>query len=195
MKIKLTIGLIFAVIENIFFFTALGLGFLADWKVGLAMLLYEIARACESAREFKKHRGQLQSYIKQVLTEMFVTAKEELRGKNKNDKGKCRGYERLKLYVSGLITGDANYQEKFLKAENTLREAGFEPVNPAARVPPDRDWSQAMRVVAGLMLECDGVALLPDWEESRGAKIEARLAREVGIPVKPVGEWIAEVGE
>jgi hypothetical protein len=80
MKIKLTIGLIFAVIENIFFFTALGLGFLADWKIGLAILLYEIARACESAREFKKHRGQIQFYIKEVLIEMIATAKEELRG-------------------------------------------------------------------------------------------------------------------
>jgi hypothetical protein len=86
MKIKLTINLIFAVIENIFFFMALGLGFLADWKIGLAILLYEFARAFESARELKKHRGQIQFYIKEVLTEIIATAKEELRGKSRNDK-------------------------------------------------------------------------------------------------------------
>jgi hypothetical protein len=26
--------------------------------------------------------------------------------------------------------------------------------------------------------------------ESKGAKIEERLAREVGLPVKPIAEWI-----
>jgi hypothetical protein len=112
-----------------------------------------------------------------------------------NALGKCRGYERLKLYVSGCITGDANYQEKFLKAENTLREAGFEPVNPVACVPPGWNWSQAMRVVVGLMLECDGVALLDDWADSKGARIEVRLARDVGIPAMLLDRWIAEVGE
>jgi hypothetical protein len=86
MKIKLTIDIIFAVIENIFFFAALFLGFSVDWKIGLAIFLYEIARACEAGREFKKHRGQIQCYIKQVLTEMFTEAKDELRERNKNDK-------------------------------------------------------------------------------------------------------------
>jgi hypothetical protein len=84
MKIKLTIDLIFAVVENIFFFAALGFGFLADWKIGLAIFLYEIARACEAGREFKKHRRQIQCYIRQVLTEMVAAAKNELREKNKN---------------------------------------------------------------------------------------------------------------
>ena len=86
MKIKLSIDFVFWVIENISFFAALALGFWADRKTGFAILLYEIARACEVGREFKKHRGQIQFYIKQVLTEMYTTAKEELRGKSTNDK-------------------------------------------------------------------------------------------------------------
>jgi hypothetical protein len=40
------------------------------------------------------------------------------------------------------------------------------------------------------MLKSDGVALLPDWSESKGAMIEASLAQEVGIPVKPIEEWM-----
>jgi hypothetical protein len=86
MKIKLTGELISSIIENICFFAALGLGFLVDWKIELAIFLYEIARSCEIVREFKKHRGQLQCYIKQVLTEMFTTAQEELREERKNGK-------------------------------------------------------------------------------------------------------------
>jgi hypothetical protein len=84
MKIKSTSYFVLSVIENIFFFAAIVLGFLADWKIGLAILLYEISRAFEVAREFKKHRGQIQLYIK-VLTEMFAMAK-ELREERKNGK-------------------------------------------------------------------------------------------------------------
>jgi hypothetical protein len=45
------------------------------------------------------------------------------------------------------------------------------------------------------MLTCGGVALLPDWEDSKGAMIEARLAINLGLEVTPVDEWIREGGE
>jgi len=40
------------------------------------------------------------------------------------------------------------------------------------------------------MLRCDGVALLPSWEESRGARIEARLAGELGMTARPLSWWL-----
>jgi hypothetical protein len=49
-----------------------------------------------------------------------------------------------------------------------------------------------MRTAISLMLRCDGVALLPDWKQSKGAKIEARLARDLGIAVKAAKEWLCE---
>jgi hypothetical protein len=99
-------------------------------------------------------------------------------------KGKKR-----KLYLCGRITGDDNYRDKFLKAENRLYGAGYHPVNPAALVPPDTDWRSAMRTAISFMLVCDGVALLPDWKESKGAKIEARLARKLGMDVRLHEKW------
>ncbi|MDR1587285.1 MAG: DUF4406 domain-containing protein [Treponema sp.] len=98
----------------------------------------------------------------------------------------------MKLYLCGKITGDDNYRAKFLDAENTLYEAGFYPVNPAACVPSNTDWNHAMRTAIGLMLRCDGVALLPDWKKSRGAKIEVRLARELGLDVRTCEVWQTE---
>jgi hypothetical protein len=46
-----------------------------------------------------------------------------------------------------------------------------------------------MKTVVREMLTCDGVALLPDWKESRGAKIEERLARELEMDVRNISEW------
>ena len=96
-----------------------------------------------------------------------------------------------KIYISGKITGDNDYRAKFLRAGNKLFDAGYYPVNPALLALKGTPWEKAMRDVLKAMLDCDGVALIPDWKRSKGAKIEERLAREVGIPVKPIEEWIA----
>ena len=101
-----------------------------------------------------------------------------------------------KIYLSGKITGDLDYQKKFLNAAMDLLKAGYTGIeNPCYYASEEDGWSVAMRKVLGVMLTCDGVALLPDWEDSRGAKIEARLARELGLIVKPVAAWIAEGGD
>jgi hypothetical protein len=113
-----------------------------------------------------------------------------LRGFLKHNAGdRCRYYEKAKLYLCGRITGDNNYYAKFRDAESHLFEAGFYPVNPAACVAPGTDWREAMRQAIGLMVRCDGIALLADWKKSKGAKIEERLARELEIPVKPLELW------
>jgi hypothetical protein len=51
------------------------------------------------------------------------------------------------------------------------------------------EWSKAMRMVLRAMLLCDGVSLLPDWKKSKGAKIEARLARKLGMDVRESKKW------
>jgi hypothetical protein len=116
-----------------------------------------------------------------------------LKGFLKRNAGeKCRYYKQIKLYICGRITGDNNYRAKFLDVENTLDKAGFYPVNPAALISANTDWNHAMKKVIGFMLQCDGVVLLPDWKKSRGARIEARLARELEIPVASVDWWLAK---
>ena len=38
--------------------------------------------------------------------------------------------------------------------------------------------------------QCDGIALLPGWENSLGTKFEIAAANRFGIPVKPLEEWL-----
>jgi hypothetical protein len=97
-----------------------------------------------------------------------------------------------KLYICGRVIGDANYQRKFKDAEAELRAAGFRNIaNPARLVPPETGWRTAMRMCLKALLDCDGLAVLPDWNESRGAKLEIRIASELGIEIKPHQEWIS----
>jgi len=95
-----------------------------------------------------------------------------------------------KIYICGKVTGDPKYQNKFLEEENRLFSLGYTPYNPAACIPSKVKWSEAMRMAIRLMLLCDGVSLLPDWRKSKGARIEARLARDLGMDVRDSRKWI-----
>jgi hypothetical protein len=94
------------------------------------------------------------------------------------------------IYISGKVTGDPDYYTKFLNEEFSLARLGYMTVNPVRIVTNPLSWNDAMRIVLREMLLCDGVSLLPDWSESKGAQIEERLARELGIEVRPCAEWI-----
>ena len=94
-----------------------------------------------------------------------------------------------KVYICGKVTGCSDYREKFKKEETRLYGLGYLPVNPAALISGDTDWPQAMKHAIRAMLLCGGVALLPGWKRSKGARIEARLARELGIEVRECRNW------
>ena len=94
-----------------------------------------------------------------------------------------------KIYISGKITGDTNHRAKFFEEANRLLSLGYEPVNPAALVLTDVSWEDAMKTVLTAMLLCEGISLLPDWIESKGAIIEERLARELRMDVRCYTEW------
>jgi hypothetical protein len=84
-----------------------------------------------------------------------------------------------RVYLSGKITGDARYADKFSRAVTTVRlefcHRGII-VNPVEWCGEEWAWWRCM--VRCLLLEamCSHVAMLPDWRESRGARIERRLA-------------------
>lgn len=98
----------------------------------------------------------------------------------------------MKVYIAGPMTGlpDHNYPA-FNKAADDLRAIGFEPLNPVdvgARCAPecDHDWQWYMRRTLALLLTADRVALLPGWEDSRGARIERGLAYDLDLQVSPI---------
>lgn len=95
------------------------------------------------------------------------------------------------LYLAGPITGmpDGN-RSAFTAAADTLRHAGFGIVNPR-ELPhmPLTSWTLAMRLDLPMLMLCDGIALLPGWAESDGARMEHTIATRLGLPAHPVGAW------
>lgn len=100
------------------------------------------------------------------------------------------------VYIAGPMTGmpDFNYPA-FFAAEKRLQAAGFGTLNPARAEGREycRTWLDYMRAGIRDVAACDGIALLPGWQDSRGAALEAHVARSLDLPVKPLDDWLREV--
>ena len=102
----------------------------------------------------------------------------------------------MKLYISGPIS-NSNHEifkaniAAFNKAEIHLDAAGHSVVNPVKNgLPDDAQWIEHMRADIKMLMDCDGVAYLAGWKNSRGAKIEVELARSLGYLVLPYAKWL-----
>lgn len=95
-----------------------------------------------------------------------------------------------KVYISGPIAHyDIEERKKvFDIVASTLRGMGYIPVNPFCNPlhlngREDADWRDHMREDIKMLLDCDYIALLPDWEKSKGCKLELDVASSCGIKI------------
>ncbi len=72
------------------------------------------------------------------------------------------------------MTGDENYRERFLKAEETLRQKGYDVINPVKvdHVLNNANYEDYMKVDMLLLDMCDTIYMLKGWEKSCGANRE-----------------------
>lgn len=94
----------------------------------------------------------------------------------------------MKLYVSGPMTGKENYnRESFEETAVVLKQLGEHPITPfdLDTVEPVayHDWIPNMKRDIKYLMGLDGVVVLDDWEESKGARIEVGLAVLMDMPV------------
>src|SRR5215469_16538110 len=91
-----------------------------------------------------------------------------------------------KCYIAGKVTGlsEQEYRSKFRNAEIAVTVLGYEPINPVEMDHDhDKTWLSYMREALTQFMVCDLLYVLPDWEDSRGARIEVQLAKDLGIPI------------
>ncbi len=121
------------------------------------------------------------------------------------------------LYIAGPMRGIENYNfPLFKKVAKKLRKNGWFVVSPAEmdealgldQTHELRAFSEYMQRDLSAVCDCDGIVLLPGWETSKGARLEAMVAVEVDkhifvwedeslrtIPSSMVGRVFAGYGE
>lgn len=98
----------------------------------------------------------------------------------------------MKLYLAGPMTGlpEFNYP-LFRYTAELLTNLGYEVEDPSTNVnPTPDDYHGWLREGLAQLIRCDGVALLPGWEASGGARLEVNVGATLGMQVKPVAEWL-----
>ncbi len=87
------------------------------------------------------------------------------------------------IYISGKITG-LSKTEAFELQPLELNEYDIV-VNPMKLVPynPDLTWHDYMVKDIEALLKCDAIYMLKNWGDSRGARIEYVIAKEMGLKI------------
>ncbi|NJM14034.1 MAG: DUF4406 domain-containing protein [Bacteroidales bacterium] len=92
-----------------------------------------------------------------------------------------------KVYISGKITGllEPEAKQIFANAYNMLEGFGYQPVNPFDVAPFTHGWAYENYLVKGIegLLQCQAIYMLHNWGNSKGARIEYAIARELGLKI------------
>lgn len=88
------------------------------------------------------------------------------------------------LYISGPMTGIADYNYPlFNSVAKKCRENGAEVISPAEFFGGGADKTRVeyMRASFEALLKATHIVLLPDWDTSKGAVLEYKIAVELGL--------------
>jgi len=95
------------------------------------------------------------------------------------------------LYVFGPMTDHpGDNRAAFFLAGARLAESGYRLLNPANH-PPGLTRRQYLDLDMPMVSVAQGLAALPGWQKSKGARAEAARAESDGTPIRTVEEWIA----
>ncbi len=91
----------------------------------------------------------------------------------------------MRVYLSGPMTGYPEHNfPAFHAAREQLRSEGFEVLCPAeAGEVTGWTWEEYLRRDLAMVLLAHAVVVLPGWRDSRGARLEVHVARELGLPI------------
>lgn len=102
----------------------------------------------------------------------------------------------MRLYIAGPMSGLPEFNYPAFRSAGTLLGAkGFEVLNPVDAEKHNttgatQSWDWYMRHALRMVLDAEGIALLPNWEKSRGAKLEETVGRSLGLDIRPLGDWL-----
>lgn len=97
-----------------------------------------------------------------------------------------------RLYIAGPMSSlpELNFPAFHAEAAR-LRALGFEVVNPAEiNAGTSAAWADCMRADIAQLVTCDGIVLLPGWQQSKGASLEAHIAERLEMRMYFPGDLV-----
>lgn len=88
---------------------------------------------------------------------------------------------RRRWYLSGSVTNDPDFRDKFAYAEYQLKNRGYKVLNPVKHEKDGKEWSYYLRKDLRKLTRCQGIILIDDWGNSKGARLELKVALELGL--------------
>lgn len=89
----------------------------------------------------------------------------------------------MKVYIAGKITGTTDYEKRFADRAWQLKKMGYTVVNPVPLIKfrmevegRELTHGECMKYCIGWLSDCDGINMLPGWEDSEGAREEYEYA-------------------
>ena len=91
----------------------------------------------------------------------------------------------LTVYISGRVTGQPReaVKTKFNNAAALLYANNHNPEIPTLICDPTDTPREAMAKLLPILLKCDAILMLEDWEYSEGAMIEMQIAKYIGMHI------------
>lgn len=93
------------------------------------------------------------------------------------------GVESMKIYISGPISSDDNYEKHFKEAETLIKSVGHIAINPVNDDVIDYSYRDFINKDMDHLKEADAIYLLSGWRNSVGAMFEKQYAETVGLPI------------
>lgn len=96
----------------------------------------------------------------------------------------------MKVFISGKVSGlpYVYAQKRFNRAASLFQ--GCEVHNPVKLCKPSWSWWRYMVVCLWHLMKCDTVVFMDNWQDSKGARIEHRVARVLGKTVIYMNEYL-----
>jgi hypothetical protein len=98
------------------------------------------------------------------------------------------------LYLAGPMSNIPEWNfPLFIKTAEELRGRGYRVLNPADGGLNDTNWANCMRRAIAKLIQADAIAMLPGWQESKGARLEHTIASALGMDIYFAEQLLATV--